>query len=727
MVNTEVQAAPISDDHLVDFAELARSIGRHKWGVLALTVLAAAAALLFALSLKPVYRGSVTILIEAKNQRVVQGQDVYDPGAGTPEYYGTQGLILKSHELAERVVERLKLVDNPEFKDIGNTSAFESLDFAKYLPFLPKEAPLAAADVKAVKREAVIRAVMKETEIEQVWGTQLVTVHYKAHSAVLSAQVANTLADLYIESGLQAKLDATRKATEWLTTKLSDIKQQLEQSEASLQAFKEKSQLVTVGTIRSLTEAEIVDYSQRQREAQRKRVELENAYSKVKQAGSDTRQLQEINAVMSDKSVQTATQGVLAAKEAIKQVQERYGDKHPKMAEAKARLDTATAGLNEQIRVAALGIKTDYEISLQNEKALNEQVAQARNRTQKLDRDDYQLSVLQREVTTNRELYDTFLTRFKEADSGKNFESLNARVIDPAFVPRKAYEPNIRKMVLYGAAMGFVLGILLSLLRHLLSESINSAEELEALSGLPVLSALPLVRGGLGGRKQVVKKFLEPHSSFTEGIRSTRASVQLSDVDRRFKRIMVTSSLPKEGKSSISLALAMVFAASERVLLLDADLRKPTQHKLASLPENSKGIADALSLNVPVDDCLHRFEGGGIWVMPAASGLVPNPSELLSSDAFGKLIEDLSGRFDRIVIDTPPCQVASDAMLVSKHAHAALFIVKSDSTPRRAIKNALKRLKYAQAPVLGTVVNQVNVRSNHQYADGYHYVYDYYG
>lgn len=723
----ETIAAPAADNHLIDFADLLQTLGRHKWGVIAMTFLAAAVALLYAFSLKPVYRGSVTILIEAKNQRVVQGQDVYDPGTGTPEYYGTQGQILKSHELAERVVDRLKLTENPEFLDSGRASMFESVNIAQYLPFLPKEDPLPAAEAEAVKREAVVQSVMKATDVEPVWGTQLVTVHYKAHSATLAAQVANTLADIYIESGLQAKLDATRKATEWLTGKLSDIKQQLEQSEAALQAFKEKAQLVTVGTTRALTESEIVDYSQRLREAQRKRVELESAYSKIRQAGVDIQKLREINAVMSDSLVQKANESVLAAQEASKQAQERYGDKHPQMAAVKARLDTAVAAFNDQVRSAAQGVRTDYEIALQNEKALIDQVAQARVRTQKLDREDYQLSVLQREVETNRELYDTFLTRFKETDSGKNFESLNARVIDPAVVPRKVYEPRIKQMTVYGAAIGFVLGILLALLRHLLSESVSSAEELEALTHMPVLSALPVVRGGLDARKNGIQHYIEPKSPFAEGIRSTRAAVQLSDVDRRFKRIMITSSIPKEGKSCVSLALSMAFASNARVLLMDADLRKPTQHKLTSLPVGSKGIADALTSDISIEDCLHRFEDGRIWIMPSGSGLVPNPSELLSSDAFGKLLEDLSSRFDRIIIDTPPCQVASDAMLISKHVNTVLFVVKSEATPRRSIRNALKRLKYVQAPVLGAVVNQINIRRNHQYADGYHYVYDYYG
>ena len=722
--NTHLQNA----DDLIDLPELIRTLGRYKWSILGIAMLTVIATALYAFSVKPFYRGSAAILIESREQHVVQGQDVYDPGAGTSDYYGTQKEILKSRELAERAVDRLKLMDNSEFSGVEDSSWFNALDFRKFLPFLPVEdRPLEGEAAIAQKRDRVIREFISRLEIESVEGTQVINVHFKAHTPELAAQGANTLADLFIESGLQAKLDATRKATAWLTEKLADIKTQLEKSEANLQAYREKEQIVNVSSgARTLTESELIDYSQRLREAQKKRTELASAYEKVRQIGTDPRKLREVSALLLDPLVQKASEAVLAAQEAMKQTQERYGAKHPLMVTARARLDTATASFDEQLRVAAEGLKASYEIAQQNERALTQQVEATRSKTLKLDRNDYKLSVLQREVTTNRELFDTFLSRFKETDTGGSYQALIARVIDPAVPSNKIYEPRIIRLLAIAAVIGLILGFLLALLRHLLSEEIHSAEELETLSHLPVFSVLPLVRNFLGSKQDSASLYLDQlKSPFAEGIRSIRAALQLSDVDHRFKRIMVTSSVPQEGKSSVSSALAFALAGNERVLLVDADLRRPTQNKQLKLPANCKGLTDAL-IGQALDECIFKHESSGIWIMPAGTPAT-NPAEMLSSEAFAKLVQELSGQYDRIVFDSPPCQAASDAQLLSSHVNAVLFVVKSDSTSRRAIKNSLKRLHYARAPLLGSVINMVDVRRNHEYQDGYHYAYSYYG
>lgn len=715
---------------LIDLPELMRTLARYRWSILGIALLTVAGAALYAFSTKPFYRGTVAILIESRNQKVVQGQDVYDPGAGTPDYYGTQKQILLSRDLAERAVDRLKLVDSPEFASdkLLFLSKLPIPDFSKFLPFLPEEDELLQGEAAlAQKREQVIQAFIERLDVESIEGTQVINVHFKAHSAELAAQAANTLADLFIESGLQAKLDVTRKATAWLTEKLADIKTQLEKSEANLQAYREKEQIVSVSSgARTLTESELVDYSARLREAQKKRTELESAYEKVQQVGRDTRKLREINAVLLDPLVQKASANMLEAQEELKQTQERYGAKHPLMVKAKARLDTATTAFDEQLRVAADGLRTEYEISKQNERVITQQVAETRSKTLKLDRNDYQLSVLQREVATNRELFDTFLSRFKETDTGSSFQSLSARVIDQAVPSKKIYEPRIKRLLAISAVAGLLLGLFLALLRHLLSEEIRSAEDLEKLSHLPVFSVLPLVRSFLGGKQKSGALYLDHlKSPFAEGIRSVRTALQLSDVDRRFKRIMVTSSVPQEGKSSISSALAFALATSEKVLLVDADLRRPTQAKSLSLPLNAKGLTDALRGEV-LDSCFHKYEQGGIWVMPAGTPTT-NPSEMLSSEAFSKLVQALSDQFDRIIFDSPPCQAASDSLLLAYQVNTVLFVVKSDSTSRRAIKNSLKRLEYARAPLLGNIINQVDVRRNHEYQDGYRYAYNYYG
>jgi capsular exopolysaccharide synthesis family protein len=712
---------------LIDFPELFRTFNRYKWGVAAIAVLSASAAALVAFSMRPTFTGTATILIEPRSERPVQMPDVYDPGYESDQYLTTQYSLLSSRVIAEKVIDKLGLMDKRDL--ISGGGLLGGFDPHKWLPFLPAKPDPNTPEAINLARENLIQDFMDSVTVTPTRRTQLVAVAFDSYSPELSAQVANALADAYIESGFQSRLDATRKATQWLTDKLSDIKVQLEKSEGALQAFREKEQVVSVGAngVRNVGESELVDYNQRFRDAQKKRQELENTYEKVKEAGSDTHKLRDIVALQADVLVQRANASVLDAQETVRTLQERYGSKHPQMAAAQARLDTANAALNDQLRAAAAGVKNDYEIALQNERSMEQQVAGARSQLQNLDRKDYAISVLQRDVQTNRDLYDTFLTRFKETDTQASFQSLDARVVDPAVVPIDPSAPQKKKIVAIAGAGGLVLGLLLALLRHLLSEDVHSADELETLTRLPVYGVLPLVARPLIGQPNMAKVYLEkPRSPFGEGVRSVRAALQLSDVDKRFKRVMVTSSVPKEGKSSVSSTLALSCGAVENVVLVDCDLRLPSVGKTFDFAINAKGVTDVVAGRATLDQCLLRYEAGGINVLPAGSP-VGNPSELLNSPAFNQLVEELSARFDRIIFDSPPCQAASDTMILTKHVHAVLFVVKSEATSRRAIKSSLKNLQYAQAPLLGNIVNQVDTRRNPYYLDGYYYAYDYYG
>ncbi len=721
--------ANTSSDELIDLPDLARTLGRYKWGILAITFLAAAATALVAFSVKPTFRGTATLLIELKQQRVVEIQDVYDSGTGLTEYYGTQYMILRSRDLAGKVVDKLDLINHAEFAEDKGGGLLKDFDLRRYLPFLPAAPEAATGPTPDERREAVIDQVMSMLTVEPLTRTQIIKLHFEAHDPELSAQVPNALADIYIESGLQAKLDATAKATQWLTQKLGDIEVQLKQSEGALQAFREQEQLVSVGGTRTLIEDAITDYSSRLREAQKKRADLQASYEKIRAAGGDPQKLRDVSNLLLDPLVQRASDSYLEAREVMKSLEERYGAKHPLMATARARLATTEAAFNEQLRVAAEGVRNAFEIASSSEQTLQQQVAAARANVQRLDRKDYEMSSLQREVATNRELYDTFLTRFKEADTTSNFDSLIARVVDPAVVPRMAYGPHKKKWVMIGAAGGFVLSLLLALLHYLLSEGVRSAEEVEAMAQAPVFGVLPLVTGLTGRERNLPKFFLDkPRTSFSEGIRSVRAALRLTDAKHEIKRLMVTSSVPKEGKSSVSGALALAFGSGgERVVLLETDLRKPSQRRLFGIGNSSTmGITDILTGSATLDDCLHHYEAGNIYILPAGRA-AKNPAELLSTDAFRELLADLDQRFDRVILDSPPSQAAADALVLGQLVQGVLFVVKSDSTTRRTILSSLKHLRMVGTHITGVVINQVDTRRNSSYAQSYYYAYDYYG
>lgn len=721
---------PVRDEEqLIDLRELLHTLNRYKWGIASVAIVVTTIATVIAFSITPTYQSTVTILIEANsNAPIVQVQDVYDPGYGENAYYGTQFSILKSRELAKRVVEKLDLARHPEFAQ-KEPGPHRDLDWRAWLPFLPDthvDDSQSEKEREAEHKESVINEFGQRLVIEPVRGSQLVKASFESEDPQLAALAANTLAELFIESSLEGRLSMAQKANSWLTEKLSNLRQDLQKADQALQAFREQEKLVNVGGERGLVEVELTDNAMRLREARKKSTELASAYWKIQQAGNDPKRLEDVSALLQDEVVRNSKDSLLQASEAVKQLETRYGPKHPQMISARARLDAAIAAYHTQLVTAASGMKAEYEIARENERALGQFEQSARGTIQGLDRKQYQLRALERDVETNRQLYDMFLERFKETDLTGSYETLAARVVDPAVPPREPFKPEKGKIVLLAMIGGIFLGLLLASLSVVLSDTIRSSEEIEFITGLPMLGVLPLVTG-FGSSKQLSLQLMQqPKSGFAEGVRSIRTGVVLSDLDKKRKRLIVTSCVPEEGKTTLAMNLAFAHGEIEKVLLLEGDLRRPSVAKKCGLARNGfAGLTEALSGTANLTDCIYRLEEGNIDILPIGQ-LPPNPAEILTSDRFRQLIELLTTKYDRIIIDSAPCHAVSDTYLLAQHCDAMIFLIKADSTGRRMIKNAMQHLKHAQIPLLGTVINQVDMKRHGHDFGGYYYDYGYY-
>jgi polysaccharide biosynthesis transport protein len=602
-MNHPLPPALTVESDAIDFPVLWRTMLRYRWRVLGITIIFAIMGMLDAADEKAVYRTTLSMAIEMRPDRPVQLQEVYDPGVGTADYLATQNEIVKSRELLGRVVDKLGLIRETEIVPPPQPPRIWQRmlagDFG-WLPFLPEGPPIVApVESDLQKRERAVDTLRGRVNAYTVPGTRLMRVHVDGGDPELITRITNTIGDLFVESGLESRLDTTERATRWLTERLGDLRAQLERSEKALQAYREQHQLVNVGSARALQEEALVDNARKLREAQSKKTQLGSTYWKIQQADNDVRKLEEISALLLDPPVQRASGEVMAAETAIKQLQERYGEKHPQMAAAQARMQTALRAYHDQLRLAANGVKAEYEIAAETERALLDIVEGGKDQIRRLDQRDYQLRALEREALTNRELYDLFLKRFKETDTTGTYEPITARIVDPAIVPSWPVAPDKPKIVLLWTLGGLVLGIVLATLRHLLTETVRSPEQLEQLTQLPVLSLLPKVAGFT--RKSPVKTCLEaPRAHFSESVRSIRASLYLNDVDKRMKRIMFTSALPREGKSSVTAGFAATLAQMERVLLVEADLRAPEQKQLFGIPKDAPGLMEALTGQVPV-------------------------------------------------------------------------------------------------------------------------------
>ncbi len=724
-MNTQLPPGALPETAGLQLMDMLRLVNHYRWQLLALAGLFAVLGTVAAFSATPIYRATLTVMIESQTERVAPVQEVYDPGFTSYEYYGTQMELLRSRELIGRVVDKLGLAPK-EPQPAPERSFLSRLFSLQWLPFLP-DAPDEAATIAPERlRDAAIGGVLGQLRVELLPRTQLVRVSVESPSAEHAATLANAIGEAYVESGLDSRFQATERATRWLTQRLADLRTKLEVSERALQAYREQHQLVNVGGSRGLYEEEVTDNARRLREAQTKKAQLASAYWKIQQAGNDPQKLQEISALLLDDPVQRATENLVQAGQAVKQLQERYGERHPQMASAKARLDAAQRSYDEALRLRANGVKAEYEIASETERTLLGVVESGRSRIRKLDEKDYELTALERDVQTGRELYDVFLKRFKETDTATRYDHFNARIVDPAVVPTAPFKPNRQRVVLNWTLAGVLLGLGLIALRHVLSETVRSLEQLEAATLLPVLSLLP--KAPFADRSAVPVTCLdEPRAPFSEGVRSIRASLYLSDVDKRMRRILFTSALAGEGKTSVAAGFAVTLGQMEKVVLVEADLRAPVLKKVFGIDAKAPGLVEVLTHEIPLEKALYLHAPSGVTVLPVAA-IPANPAEVIASAALHKLIQDLAARFDRVVFDSAPCHAGSDTFVLSNQMDAVVLVIHATQTGMRSVQGAVKQLRAAQAPLLGHVLNQVDPRSGHSYGQhyyGYGYGYGY--
>ena len=702
----------------------------YKWQVFGVALVAVVIAALVVYTEQPVYRATNSLVIEYRQANVLGVDEVYETGAGANTYYATQVTILGSRDMAEKAVDRIDWEKYPDFLTPPKTlKARFFVGLVNVLPVLQPYLGKANTDPAEVTeemlRQARISMFSASARIEPVATTQIVKIHFLSPSPALAAEAANALAEAYIESGFEAQFEATRRATQWLNERLSGVKDRLAESESALQNFREKQDIVNVGGGRGILESELSDNLQRLRDAERVKAQLQNTYSQIRQAGGLPQLLQQIPVLIEDDLVRSTKQGFLIAEREASEFRLRYGPKHPTMIKAEVSLREARTAFHQQLMRAAEGVRSRYEVAEKNVRTLSQVADKTRSQIRDLDRQDYSMQVLARDADANAQLYDTILKRFKEADVAGDFQNLKARVIDRAMVPTRPFLPNKRRALLFAGFFGALLGAALAIVRNHLDTGLKSGDELERVSGKPVFASVPdtgrsLLRGGVA--KLVETK---PKSSFAEGIRTIRTGILLSDLDSKKKRVLVTSALPQEGKSSIATNLALAFSQVEKVLLIDGDLRKPSLSKYLGLKSNSVGLSELLHGEVERKSAAIHQIAPNVDLLPVGRQL-PSPGQVLTSKRFGELLDELSKDYDRVIIDSSPCQPVSDTLLLAKYVDGMVYVARFDSTGVKTVQTAVKRLDKSGTPILGTVLNRVNHRRALSAGDSYYYGEGYY-
>jgi len=412
---------------------------------------------------------------------------------------------------------------------------------------------------------------------------------------------------------------------------------------------------------------------------------------------------------------------------------ERYGEKHPKMIAARAKLKETGRRLQSELRKAINSVRKEYEIASAQEQHFERVIDEQQVAMRAFSGKAFKLDKLEKEVEANRRIYDSFLERFKQADVTKNYDGTNVRVIDAALVPGTPFKPNKQRIIWVSTLAGLLVGLLVAALRLQMDRTFKVKEDVEGILKLPVLGMVPKLRRSPWQRPQV--EFVvrdEPRSSFTEAIGDIRTALLFSRVDEHFRTILVTSAVPGEGKTTLASNLALSFGHRGRTLLMDGDLRNGRLHEMLG-DERRQGLTDLISGQCTAADVIVAFPGAEqVFVLPAGTA-APSPLELLSSQRFITEFERLQSQFDYIVIDGSPLLAVSDGVVLADQCDITVLAVQSERTTHALAREALKRLQAALIRPAGVVLQQVDFKRLHYYHGdqsgyGHYYVYsDYYG
>ena len=708
-----------------DLLEYWRTITKRKWSIIGLALAVTLLAALIVFGIRPTYRSGAMLLIEAQKNKVVGIEEVYSGMSANREYYQTQAEILKSRELAAKVVQKLKLATHPEF-DPRQQEA----------PFWKRWLGMAGADAESLGIEfsdedqatgedaiskRVTRRVQSQITVEPVRLSQLVRVSFDSYDPELAAKIANMVAETYIESDLEARYQMTQKASNWLSERLGGLRQKVEAAEKALQQYREKERIVDVkGVAQSGASRQLEQLTTALVEARNRRNEAENRYNQIRGirggAGSAAPSYESVPAVMNNLTVGQMRTVEAEADKKLAELSNRYGREHPRMVQAEGELRAARESTRRAIENVVASITRDYEVARANEASIERSLGQSKGEIQDINRKEFQLAVLEREVAANKQLFDMFLGRFKETSAAGDLQSTVARVVDAAIPSAVPYKPNKRQVVLIALVVGLFVAVMLALLLERLDSTVKTSHDVESKLGLPVLAALPIITE----RKVKIERIFElnPQAVFSEGIRTARTGILLSSIDAPHRMLVITSSIPGEGKTTFATNLALAFAQTKRVVHVDADMRRPSIGKLFGKEPNSPGLSSLVAASTPASECIFKVDDAELHVVPSGP-IPPNPLELMLSKRFEDALYKLQEMFEMVIIDSPPVQLVSDAMVISRHCSGLIFVVKADDTPYQVARNAVKRLRQAQAHLIGVALNQLDFQRADRYYGEY--------
>jgi polysaccharide biosynthesis transport protein len=734
-----VDVAPEDVPHLLDYWEI---VLKRRWLVLTCLLVVFTTVAIGTLKERPVYEGKVLLEIDPEPPDVVNFKEVVSLGNNSDmeSYEDTQYQIIQSRTLAERVVKDLALYKDPEF--IRDRYLFGLIDGG--VPALPSNIDQGPPDPSTLVFRNAVAYFTSAVGVDPVRRSNLLNLTFDCDNPQEAARIANKLADDYILYNLDLKFNDTIKASEWLKTKLEELKASMEKADDRLAEYARTNGIVFINDKQTLVNEQLTQLQSALTTAQADRLAKEALYDQVEAGRIET-----LPGIVDNPLTQNLEQKKTELERNYDDMSVNFKPDYPKMIEVKKQIDAIDRQIEQQKKIAARTIIDSYDTALAREKYLTKAVDDQKNLVNQLAEKTIQYNIIKREADSDHELYNGLLDRMKEANVSAGLKESNIHVVDPAVVPTGPVKPRVLLNLTIGLVLGLALGVGLAFFQEYLDKTLKTADDVEQLLRLPALGVLPrfglqgsgkhldgpsedaseeeaLVAATSSNGHRLIAPAIQTSPHTVEAFRSLRTSVLLS-ASPVPRLILVTSALPSEGKTTTAVNLGATLASlGNRVVVVDCDMRRPACHRSTGV-ENNPGFVQCLTGHVDLARAVLPVPGvENLSVVPCGP-IPPNPAEVLSSPVAADLLRRLRTQFEYVLVDSPPLLSVADGRILATLVDAVVLVARAHSTPYDVVRRARTLLYGSGARILGVALNDVDIERGfgyEQYQYGYGYGYE---
>jgi len=725
--------------HLRDYIDV---ILRRRWVVIIVLLVVFSSVAVFTFTSTPLYLAQGTLKAASKGMKVTNFQAMDDSYMKSQEFIATQVELLKSDRLLSRLITKLDLNNNKYFADRKQEESRQGV-FASVTEAMasfkgmikdiirPEAESSGATNRRLSERISLERNLGKiknGLKITPIRNTELIQISFENKNPQLASDMVNTLMKEFLQITMEGQLTSFRSADVYLTKQITEAKIKLEKSEKELNQYARRTGIVSLDSKLNLVMRQLEEVNGALVQAVTNRINRESLYRQTQKDGAEN-----LPAVVNNEIIQNLKKQYSDLLSQYQVLSTVFKDDYPEIKKIRAQMDDLQNRYTLELKRAMDSIRLEYEAALDKEERLKKKAEEQKKLTIDLNDRATQYKILRREVVSNKEVYNSLLSRSKEIEASVGSAKDNIEIIDLARPPLGPYKPKVMLQLLLGILVGLFGGVGLAFLLEYMDNTVKDPEEFAQRYRIPVLGLLPFVEKESEDIREIALKFYnDPKAPLSEAVRTAMFSVELSSAETPPKTILITSVLPNAGKTTISSNLSLsLLPGGSKVLLIDADLRKPGLHKVFREEDNNNhiGLSSFLAGTTKLEEVIQKTEFDNLFFIPSGP-IPPSPAELLASSRMRKFIAAASEKFDYVIIDAPPFHGFAEILILSNMVDGVILVAELNTTPRDGVEYFRKAVTNVGGRISGVLVNKVPKRgAGYRYYSGYkysgYYSYDY--